>query len=62
MLFRSLAQGGYPEAARLVGLMKLSGKGTAKSPKEAKQWLSVAAQKGDISAQKMLKQYSSLFN
>ena len=42
--------------------MKLSGKGTAKNPKEAKQWLSVAAQKGDVSAQKMLKQYSSLFN
>ena len=61
-LLLPLAQGGYPEAARLVGLMKLSGKGTAKSPKEAKQWLSVAAQKGDISAQKMLKQYSSLFN
>ncbi len=61
-LLLPLAQGGYPEAARLVGLMKLSGKGTAKNPKEAKQWLSVAAQKGDISAQKMLKQYSSLFN
>ena len=61
-LLLPLAQGGYPEAARLVGLMKLSGKGTAKNPKEAKQWLSVAAQKGDDSAQKMLKQYSSLFN
>jgi len=61
-LLLPLAQGGYPEAARLVGLMKLSGKGTAKNPKEAKQWLSVAAQKGDVSAQKMLKQYSSLFN
>ena len=61
-LLLPLAQGGYPEAARLVGLMKLSGKGTTKSPKEAKQWLSVAAQKGDVSAQKMLKQYSSLFN
>ncbi len=61
-LLLPLAQGGYAEAARLVGLMKLSGKGTAKNPKEAKQWLSVAAQKGDISAQKMLKQYSSLFN
>jgi len=57
-----LAKGGYPEAARMVGLMKLSGKGTSKSPKEAKQWLSVAAQKGDLSAQKMLKQYSSLFD
>ncbi|MDA8989379.1 SEL1-like repeat protein, partial [Opitutales bacterium] len=42
-----LAKGGYPEAARLVGLMKLSGKGTEKNPKDAKQWLSVAAQKGD---------------
>jgi len=61
-LLLPLAQGGYPEAARLVGLMKLSGKGTKKSSKEAKQWLSVAAQKGDVSAQKMLKQYSSLFN
>ena len=61
-LLLPLARGGYPEAARLVGLMKLSGKGTAKNPKKAKQWLSVAAQKGDVSAQKMLKQYSSLFN
>jgi len=61
-LLLPLAKGGYPEAARMVGLMKLSGKGTPKSPQEAKQWLSVAAQKGDVSAQKMLKQYSSLFN
>lgn len=56
-----LAKGGYAEAARLVGLMKLSGKGTAKNPAEAKQWLSVAAQKGDPAARRMLVQYKSLF-
>ena len=56
-----LAKGGYPEAARLVGLMKLSGKGTGKNPKDAKQWLSVAAQKGDGVARRMLEQYKSLF-
>jgi len=56
-----LAKGGYPEAARLVGLMKLSGKGTEKNPKDAKQWLSVAAQKGDGVARRMLEQYKSLF-
>ena len=56
-----LAKGGYPEAARLVGLMKLSGKGTEKNPKDAKQWLSVAAQKGDGIARRMLEQYKSLF-
>lgn len=56
-----LAKGGYPEAARLVGLMKLSGKGTDKNPKDAKQWLSVAAQKGDGVARRMLEQYKSLF-
>ena len=49
------------EAARLVGLMKLSGKGTEKNPKDAKQWLSVAAQKGDGVARRMLEQYKSLF-
>lgn len=57
-----LAKAGYPEAARLVGLMKLSGKGTNKSISESKQWLSVAAQKGDSSALRMLEQYKSLFN
>ena len=34
-----LAKGGYPEAARLVGLMKLSGKGTEKNPKDANHFL-----------------------
>ena len=56
-----LAKGGYAEAARLVGLMKLSGRGTEKNPKDAKQWLSVAAQKGDEVARRMLEQYKSLF-
>lgn len=56
-----LAKGGYAEAARLVGLMKLSGKGTEKNPTDAKQWLSVAAQKGDQTARRMLVQYKSLF-
>ena len=56
-----LAQEGYPEAARLVGLMKLSGKGTGKNSLEAKHWLSVAARKGDAVALRMLEQYKSLF-
>ena len=41
--------------------MKLSGKGTEKNPTDAKQWLSVAAQKGDQTARRMLVQYKSLF-
>ena len=56
-----LAKGGYPEAARLIGLMNLSGKGVQKNPLAAKQWLSVAAQKGDLPAKRMLDQYKSLF-
>tara|TARA_B100002019_G_scaffold141355_1_gene121758 strand:- start:6254 stop:7399 length:1146 start_codon:yes stop_codon:yes gene_type:complete len=56
-----LAKGGYPEAARLIGLMNLSGKGVQKNPSAAKQWLSVAAQKGDLPAKRMLDQYKSLF-
>jgi TPR repeat protein len=60
-LLLPLAKGGYPEAARMVGLMKLSGRGTNKNTADAKQWLSVAAQKGDESAKKMLEQYGSLF-
>ena len=56
-----LAKGGYPEAARLIGLMKLFGKGTEKNSDEAKQWLSVAAQKEDPTAIRMLEQYKSLF-
>ena len=56
-----LAKGGYPEAARLIGLMKLFGKGTEKNSDEAKQWLSVAAQKKDPTAIRMLEQYKSLF-
>ena len=60
-LLLPLAKGGYPEAARMVGLMKLSGQGTNKNTADAKQWLSVAAQKGDESAKKMLEQYGSLF-
>ena len=56
-----LAKGGYPEAARLIGLMNLSGKGVQKNPSAAKQWLSVAAQKGDQPAKRMLDQYKSLF-
>jgi len=60
-LLLPLAKAGYPEAARLVGLMKLSGKGTDKNLSESKQWLSVAAQKGDATAIRMLEQYKSLF-
>ncbi len=60
-LFFPLAQGGNAEAARFVGIMKLSGKGTDKNLKIAKEWLSVAAQKGDKPAQKLLDSYKSLF-
>ncbi len=56
-----LAKEGYAEAARLVGLMKLSGKGTKKNSSDAKQWLSIAAQKGDQAARRMLEQYKTLF-
>jgi len=56
-----LARGAYPEAARLVGLMKLSGKGTEKNSQDARQWLLVAAQKGDEVAKRMLEQYKGLF-
>ena len=60
-LFYPLAQGGHPEASRFVGLMKLTGKGTARDIEAARQWLSVAAQKGDQQALRMLKEYKSLF-
>lgn len=60
-LFYPLAQGGNPEAARFVGLMYLSGKGKSKDLKLAKQWLSVAAQKGDKPSIKLLDSYRSLF-
>ena len=59
--FLPLAQGGNPEDARYVGIMKFSGKGTAKSISDARQWLSVAAQKGDLPAKQMLEKYKSLF-
>ena len=41
--------------------MNLSGKGTDKNLDLAKEWLSVAAQKGDKTAQKLLDTYSNLF-
>ena len=41
--------------------MKFTGKGTEKNIKEAKQWLSVAAQKGDETASEMLEKYKFLF-
>ena len=44
VFFLPLAQGGNSEAARFVGLMKLTGKGTARDTKSARQWLSIAAQ------------------
>ena len=50
-IFLSLAQEGNPEAARYVGIMKFSGKGTAKSISDARQWLSVAAQKRGFACQ-----------
>ncbi len=60
-LFFPLAQGGNAEAARFVGLMKLSGKGTVRDLTLAKEWLSVASQKGDRVATKLLNSYKSLF-
>jgi TPR repeat protein len=41
--------------------MKLSGKGTEKNLKLAKEWLSVASQKGDKTARRLLASYQSLF-
>ena len=60
-LFLPLAKSGNAEAARFVGLMKLTGKGTNKDINEARQWLSVAAQKGDKIATELLEKYKSLF-
>ena len=60
-LFIPLAQGGNAEAARFVGLMKLSGKGTKRDLNLAKEWLSVASQKGDKTARRLLDSYKSLF-
>ena len=57
----TLAQAGNPEAARYVGIMKFSGKGTAKSISEARQWLSVAAQKGDKMLARCLKNINLCF-
>lgn len=60
-IFIALAKSGNAEASRFVGLMKLTGKGTDKNISEAKQWLSLAAQKGDKVASRMLNEYSGLF-
>ena len=60
-LFFPLAQSGNAEAARFGGLMNLSGKGTEKDLNLAKQWLSVASQKGDKIARRLLDSYQSLF-
>ena len=60
-LFLPLAKGGNPVAARFVGLMVLTGKGTKRAPSVAKEWLSVAAQKGDKTAKRLLESYKSLF-
>ena len=60
-LFLPLAKGGNPVAARFVGLMALTGKGTKRDPAVAKQWLSVSAQKGDKTAKRLLDSYKSLF-
>ena len=57
-----LAEGGNAEAARYVGMMKFSGKGTSKDLNAARQWLSVAAQKGDSVAESILEKYRSLFD
>lgn len=61
LLLLPLAQKGYAEAARLVGMMNLSGKGVEKNSNEARRWLILAAQKGDETARRMLEQYKNLF-
>jgi hypothetical protein len=60
-LYLPLAKGGNPVAARCVGLMILTGKGTKRDPSVAKEWLSVSAQKGDETAKRLLDSYKSLF-
>ena len=60
-LFFPLAQGGNSEAARFIGLMKLTGKGTSRDVNEARQWLSIASQKNDAEAKRILKEYDTLF-
>lgn len=60
-LFLPLAKGGNPVAARYVGLLLLTGKGTKRDPSVAKEWLSVSAQKGDKTAKRLLDSYKSLF-
>lgn len=60
-LFLPIAKGGNPEACRFIGLMKLTGKGTTKNVSSARQWLSLASQKGDKVATRMLNEYSALF-
>lgn len=62
VIFMPLAEGGNAEAARYVGMMKFSGKGTTKDLNAARQWLSVAAQKGDSVAESILEKYRSLFD
>ena len=57
-----LAKRGYPEAARLVGLMKLSGKGTVKDSTQAKQWLSIAAQRAIYQLSVCLNNTNHFFN
>ena len=47
------------EAARYVGLMKFSGKGTSKSIDD--EAVAVAAQKGDRVAQNLLDKYKAIF-
>ena len=64
LLIWKLAQGELifnPVAARVVGVMALTGKGAKRDPAIAKEWLSVAAQKGDKTAQRLLETYKSLF-
>jgi len=56
------AQSGHAEASRLVGLMCFTGKGTSKNFDEAQKWLTNAAQRGDLTAERMLEQYKSLFD
>ena len=41
--------------------MKFTGKGTDKNIQEARQWLSVAAQKGDIPAIELLENINHCF-
>ena len=60
-LFSSLAHKGNSEAARLLGLMLLTGRGCEKDIPNAEKWLRQASASGDKTATRILSQYAVLF-